>query len=96
VHVNEIGQILRDLYIVKMCAELQLEFGPAQVLNVHIHHLKYRRTKCCSDKKICKRREENQSDATECFNAIIICSTCFGHSHAHARDYTCVIAAYGV
>jgi len=26
-----------------------------------------------------KRREENQLDATECFIALIICSTCFGH-----------------
>ena len=40
----------------------------------------------------CKRREENQLDATECFIAIIICSTCF----AGAGDCTCVIAAFGV
>jgi len=26
VHVNEIKQMLGDLYIVKMCTELQLEF----------------------------------------------------------------------
>ena len=32
---------------------------------------------------IYKRREENQLDATECFIAIKICSTCFGHSYAH-------------
>jgi len=43
---------------------------------------------------LCKRREENQLDATECSIAIIICSTYFGHSGA--RDYTCVISAYGV
>ena len=29
-----------------------------------------------------KRREENQLDATECFIALIICSTCFGHLYA--------------
>jgi len=30
-----------------------------------------------------KRREENELDATECFIALIICSTCFGHLYAH-------------
>ena len=30
-----------------------------------------------------KRREENQLDATECFIAFIICSTCFGHLYTH-------------
>ena len=30
-----------------------------------------------------KRREDNQLDATECFIALIICSTCFGHLYAH-------------
>ena len=29
-----------------------------------------------------KRREEKQQDATECFIALIICSTCFGHLYA--------------
>ena len=33
-----------------------------------------------------KRREENQLDATERFIAIIICSTCFGHSYAHHQE----------
>ena len=33
-----------------------------------------------------ERREENQLDATECFIAIIICSTCFGHSYAHHQE----------
>jgi len=44
------------------------------------------------------RREENQLDVTECFIALIICLTCFGHScpSSGARDYTCVTAAYGV
>jgi hypothetical protein len=32
------------------------------------------------------RTEENQLDATECFIAIIICSTCFGHSYAHHQE----------
>jgi len=30
-----------------------------------------------------KCREENQQDVTECFIALIICSTCFGHLYAH-------------
>jgi len=33
-----------------------------------------------------KRREENQLDATECFIALIICSTCFGHLYAHHQE----------
>ena len=31
-------------------------------------------------------REENLIDATECFIALIICSTCFGHSYAHHQE----------
>jgi len=34
-----------------------------------------------------KRREENQLDATECFIAPIICSTCFGHLYAHHQEF---------
>ena len=33
-----------------------------------------------------KLRAENQIDATECFIAIIICSTCFRHSYAHHQE----------
>ena len=33
-----------------------------------------------------KCREENQLDATDCFIALIICSTCFGHSYAHHQE----------
>ena len=36
-------------------------------------------------------REENQLDATECFIAIIICSTCFGHSYAHHQELETVL-----
>jgi len=46
-----------------------------------------------------QRREENQLGATECFIALIICSTCFGHLYAHHQEFEtilCVIAAYGV
>jgi len=35
----------------------------------------------------CKCREENQLDATECFIALIICSTCFGHPPSGTRRY---------
>ena len=38
-----------------------------------------------------KRREENQLDATECFIAIIICSTCFGHSYAHHQELETIL-----
>ena len=33
----------------------------------------------CVEKKI-------QLDATECFIALTICSTCFGHSYAHHQE----------
>jgi len=33
-----------------------------------------------------KRREEKQLDATVCFIAHIICSTCFGHLYAHLQE----------
>jgi hypothetical protein len=33
-----------------------------------------------------KCREDNQLDATECFIALIICSTCFGHLCAHHQE----------
>ena len=33
-----------------------------------------------------KCREENQLDATECFIALIICSTCFGQLYAHHQE----------
>ena len=37
------------------------------------------------------RREENQLDATECFIAIIICSTCFGRSYAHHQELETIL-----
>ena len=40
---------------------------------------------------VCKRREENQLDATECFIAIKICSTCFGHSYAHYQELETIL-----
>jgi len=38
-----------------------------------------------------KRREENQLDATECFIALIICSTCFGHFYAHHQELETIL-----
>ena len=32
-------------------------------------------------------REENQLDVTECFIALIIRSTCFGHFNAHHQEF---------
>jgi hypothetical protein len=32
------------------------------------------------------RREENQLDVTECFIALMIRSTCFGHFYAHHHE----------
>jgi len=38
-----------------------------------------------------KRREDNQLDATECFIAIIIFSTCFGHLYAHHQELEIIL-----
>jgi len=38
-----------------------------------------------------KRREENQVDATECFIALVICSTCFRHLHAHHQELETIL-----
>ena len=37
------------------------------------------------------RREENQLDATEWFNALVICSTCFGHLYAHHQELETIL-----
>ena len=37
------------------------------------------------------RREENQLDAAECFIAIVIFSTCFGHSYAHHQELETIL-----
>jgi len=38
-----------------------------------------------------KRTEENQLDATECFIALIICSTCFGHLYAYHLELETIL-----
>jgi len=38
-----------------------------------------------------KRTEENQLDATECFIALIICSTCFGDLYAHHKELETIL-----
>ena len=42
--------------------------------------------------------KKNQLHVTECFIALMICSTCFGHFYAHHQELEtiCVITAYGV
>jgi len=37
------------------------------------------------------RREEDHLDATECFIALVICSTCFGHLYAHHQELETII-----
>ena len=41
--------------------------------------------------RLSKRREGNQLDATECFIAHIICSTCFRHLHAHRQELETIL-----
>jgi len=43
-------------------------------------------------KYVAKRREENQLDATECFIALIICSTYFWHLYAHHQELETILA----
>ena len=38
-----------------------------------------------------KRREENQLDGTECFIALIICSTSFGYLYAHHQELETIL-----
>ena len=38
-----------------------------------------------------KRREGNQLDAAECFIALIICSTCFGHLYTHHQELETIL-----
>jgi len=38
-----------------------------------------------------KRRKKNQLDATECFIALIICSTCFGHLYTHHQELETIL-----
>jgi hypothetical protein len=38
-----------------------------------------------------KCNEKNQLDGTECFIAIIICSTCFRHSYAHHQELKTIL-----
>jgi len=38
-----------------------------------------------------KHREQNQPDATECFIALIICSTSFGHIYAHHQELETIL-----
>jgi len=41
--------------------------------------------------RLSERREENQLDVTECFIALIICSTCFGHLYAHHQELKTIL-----
>ena len=43
-----------------------------------------------------KLREGNQLEATECFIALIICSTCFGHLYAHHQELETVLVLWCV
>ena len=38
------------------------------------------------DRSMERVEKKNQLDATECFIALIICSTCFGHFYAHHQE----------
>jgi len=45
----------------------------------------------CEETRQNQRREENQLDDTECFIALIICSTSFGHLYAHYQGLEIIL-----
>jgi hypothetical protein len=53
---------------------------------------------CLSAHRCTCVEKKTQPDVTECFIALMICSTCFGHFYAHHQqlETICVITAYGV
>ena len=53
----------------------------------------YKNICCLNDLIFVERREENQQDVTECFIALMIRSTCFGHFYAHHQklETICVL-----
>ena len=44
-----------------------------------------------TDNTSTRGREENHLDATECFIALIISSTCFGHLYAHHQELKIIL-----
>ena len=57
----------------------------------HKEFLILRRIQRDTAKNVYWCREENQLDATECFIALIICSTCFGHLYAHHQELETIL-----
>jgi len=57
-----------------------------QVRKLSHEKLSYRRLVVRSETVAYVRREENHLDATECFIALIICSTCFVQLYAHHQE----------
>jgi len=55
---------------------------------VFVHALLYKRSVHAS---LNKCREGNQLDATECFIALIICSTYFGHLYANHQELETIL-----
>jgi len=66
------------------------------IFDIRITSIGSLRGKICINKnfKKCnyfKHREENQLDSTECFIALIIYSTCFGHLYAHHQELDTIL-----
>ena len=77
---------------------------PIDFTNIIISREEYKRISefdvCLSVHRYIFVKNKNQLDATECFIALIICSTRIGHFNAHHQDletiYVCVITTYGL
>ena len=46
---------------------------------------------CLSVHRCISVENKNQLDATECFIALKICSTCFGHLHDHHQELETIL-----
>jgi len=44
-------------------------------------------------RRLTNSRQENQLDATECFIALVICSTCFGYLYAHHQELETILVS---
>ena len=81
--------------ILSLCVQIILAF----LIN-HTQKFKYQpgllkvKNQVCSPHRtqfIRKHREENQLDAIECFIALIICLTCFGHLYSHHQELETIL-----
>ena len=94
VRLQQSNKTLTEVYIVHGDTKI-IRFIPAQLTpftGSKLHHdtriITTRVLACGSMKKRCSHcvEKKNHLDVTECFIALMICSTCFGHFYAHHQE----------